>query len=156
MSSWRAPLTRLTRTARFSTSAPRPAGSRDRDRDRIKRERDRVQRKPNPTMENDPSLVLLLRDVDNAVKGAKGREIRQKTPPEQYPFYDRVKVADFDVVAPEDEYGDFEELEEGQFDRERKAPAAFIGGIKAKTISLPIPLIVQMEEIVEGASHALR
>lgn len=155
MSCWRPSLTRVSRTARFSTCAPRRATA-QRDRDRIRRERDRIERTTNTSVENDPALSLLLRDADNAVKGTKGREIRENPPLSNYPFYDRVKVAQYDEVqSDDDEYANLEEVEEGFFGRERKAPAAFMGGVKAKMVSLPVPLIVQMEEIVEGASRAL-
>ncbi|KZV82844.1 hypothetical protein EXIGLDRAFT_333664 [Exidia glandulosa HHB12029] len=138
-------------TRSFSACASRHAAQPHSER--IKSERDRVQRTPYPTMENDPSLYLLLRDVDNALKGPKGREMRKSAPAsDQYPFLVRVKPAQFDAVDPTDEYGDFEELDEGgPLDRERKAPAAYMGGVKAKTITLPLPLIIQMEEIVEEA-----
>lgn len=150
MNGLKSSLARITRSARFSTCATRYATTRDRDR--VQRERDRVQHDPNPTMEDDPSLMLLLRDVDTAVKGTKGREMRQQKPIDQYPFYNRVKVAEFDEVAPEDEtYSDFIENEDDHFEGERKALAAVMGGIKARSVSLPIPLVVQMEEIIDEA-----
>ncbi|KAH7106996.1 mitochondrial small ribosomal subunit Rsm22-domain-containing protein [Auriculariales sp. MPI-PUGE-AT-0066] len=115
-----------------------------------------VQQQPNVTMENDPSLMLLLRDVDSAIK-------RSRRPP-QNPATESPSNEHYDFPpqnAREAQYEDAEEPfeedelehEYGEFELQRKAPATVVGGIKAKALDLPFELVAQMEEILDATDR---
>ena len=134
--------TRLVSLRTFSASLPRNFVAEE--------DEPQIQQNPNPTMEKDPSLMLLLRDVDSALKKNTSTNSQSSYKLTKSPQV--TKQANYDELSDKylDEHDELDH-ENGEFDLQRKAPAAVVGGIRARALNLPYELIQQMKEILEGA-----
>ena len=96
---------------------------------------------PNPPLDLDPSLQVLLKDVDISLSHTKTRPPLPQRELEAFPIKDIEKNA--------------LSLDEGLSDHaQRKSPAAHFGSQQIGAVILPSQLQTSIDLLISGASHA--